>query len=120
MTEDVRTDSILMTWYERLKSVLWPNVLGPLGVIVAIDYLVLVGWIAQVVLTAYVMLHLLSYAAGIAVGTAVYLDPQSKWAQIYHYNLVKVFPLVNAGGRTVSWLMRNEKPTTEVQLDRAP
>lgn len=94
-----------MSIYETLKRYLWPHTAIPLAVIVAIDYVNLVGHIAQIFLAAYLMLQLLSFCLGFVAAAFLHFSPESPWGTVFKYNVVRFFPLMSGGRVAFDFLM---------------
>lgn len=94
-----------MDVYETLKRYLWPHTAVPLAAIVLIDYVNLIGHIAQIFLAAYLMLQLLSFALGFVAAAFLHFSPESLWGTVFKYNIVRFFPLMSGGRVAFDFLM---------------
>lgn len=105
----------MMKWYERLKALLWPHTLVPFAVIVAIDYVNLVGHIVQILLGAYVAMQLLSFGLGAVGGIMARFNTKTPWREVLSTNLATALPLVGAGFQFSDWLFA-ERPGLETTV----
>lgn len=98
--------------YQTLKRYLWPHTLGPLAVIILIDYVRLLGTFTQVLLGVYLALQSLALLGGFAAAAAIRLNDGSPWQQLFQYNISKFFPLLEAGRAAFNYLM-TERPDAQ-------
>lgn len=91
--------------YEQLKRLLWPHLLVPLGLLVAIDYLSLLSGLLYGVAVVYVLTQVAMLALGFFCGAAWHLGKESAWAEIRKYNIVRAFPMIPLGFGYAEWIL---------------
>lgn len=95
--------------YTRLKSLLWPHTIVPITVVILIDYVRILGTLAQVLAGAYLAVQLLAYGVGFGLGSALHFKAESPWGQLFNLQAARFFPLLGAGRDTFTYLMSEAK-----------
>lgn len=92
--------------YADVKALLWPHVALPLFLVVAIDYVKIVGTITQALAGFYLSLQLLAFLLGFVAAAVLQLGGDNHWAhQVFLVNASRFFPLLGAGKRSFDFLM---------------
>ncbi len=91
--------------YEKLKSLFFPHTVVPLFLLIAIDYVRILGIFVQVFAAAYLMMQLLAFPAGFILCAFNQAKPFAVWKDVFKYRIVLFFPLFGGGKSCWEYLM---------------
>lgn len=93
---------------DHLKRLLWPHTLLPLAIIVAIDYVKVLGSIAQVALGAYVGIQLCSPLVGVTLAMIAHFKKTDVGLEVVPPRLRAALPILAAGIDFFAYLTKED------------